>query len=236
MSKLHANERVVRALTRDEVRELDRTTIEDFDVPGVVLMENAGRGAAIEAWGMLDRRSDGRVAIFAGAGNNGGDGFVIARHLHNWCIDAEVFCFAPREKIKGDAAVNLRIIERMGVPIHDVNWADGPSQQLAESAAMAHLLVDALFGTGLTSRMRDPFPAIVDWINALAKPVLAVDIPSGMNCDTGEPMPVAVKAARTVTFVAPKAGFAADGADAFTGHVVPVEISVPRELLESFLV
>ena len=236
MSQADSTQRSVRPVTRDEVRELDRATIEDFAVPGVVLMENAGRGAAVEAWGMLGQRHGRRVAVLAGAGNNGGDGFVIARHLHNWCVGVEVFCFTPRQKARGDAAVNLRIIERMGLPIHDVDFADGPTQPLAESAAMADLLVDALFGTGLTSPMRGAFPALVEWINALGRPVLAVDVPSGLNCDTGEPMPVAVRAACTITFVAAKAGFAAAGAEPYTGRVVPVEISVPRELLEPFLV
>jgi NAD(P)H-hydrate epimerase len=234
----HCNQigRTVRPLTRDEVRELDRRTIREFGVPGVVLMENAGRGAAVEAWDLLVERGGRRAVVLAGAGNNGGDGFVIARHLHNWRCDAKVFRFAPREKSTGDADVNLTIIERMGLPIEEVSWQDGPTQSLAEAAGRADLLIDALFGTGLTSALREPFGAVIRWINALGKCVLAVDIPSGLNCDTGEPMPVAVKAVCTVSFVAPKAGFAAAGAAEYTGRVVPIEISVPRELLEPYLV
>jgi NAD(P)H-hydrate epimerase len=229
------NERTVRPLSRDEVREIDRRTIEDFGVPGVVLMENAGRGAAVEAWGMLGAEPGGRVAVLAGAGNNGGDGYVIARHLHNWRVNVEVFCFAPRERIRGDAEVNLRIIERMDLPVRDAQWTDGPAAPLADAAGAAHLVVDALFGTGLTRPMRAPFPAIVEWINALGRSVLAVDIPSGLNCDSGAPMPVAVRAACTVTFVAAKKGFAAAGAAEYLGRVVPVEIGVPRQLLTPYL-
>jgi NAD(P)H-hydrate epimerase len=235
MSESLPGGRVLRALTRQEVRELDRRAIEEFAVPGLLLMENAGRGAAVEAWDLLTERAGRRVVVLAGAGNNGGDGFVIARHLFNWGCAVSVFCFVPRQRVAGDAAVNLAIIERMGLPIAEVAWAGGPTQELAEAATQADLLVDALFGTGVNSPLRAPFPAVIAWINALGKCALAVDIPSGLNCDTGEPMPVAVRAARTVSFVSAKAGFSAPGAERYTGRVVPIEIGIPRQLLAEYL-
>jgi NAD(P)H-hydrate epimerase len=215
-------------LTRDEVRALDRRAIEELGVPGVVLMENAGRGAA-ELLRSLGVR--GTVSICCGKGNNGGDGFVIARHLDNRNIAVRVLLFARPEELTGDAAINFHIIRKSGVPliIHHETPLDlaGVRSELVS----AEWVVDALFGTGLTGPVRAPFDQVIGTINECRTRVLAVDIPSGLDCDTGRPLGSTVRAHHTATFVARKKGFAVPGTVEWTGEVHVIDIGAPRCLL-----
>lgn len=210
-------------LSRERVRELDRRAIEEFGVPGVVLMENAGRGAA-EVLRRLnpDRRP---TVIACGKGNNGGDGFVIARHLDNAGWKVRVLLFADPAALTGDAAIMYRIVERSGLPL--------TVQPAPEPGLFAGgWVVDALFGTGLTGPVREPFDRVIAAINASRAKVLAVDLPSGLDCDTGRPLGATVRADATVTFVAPKLGFANNESRAWTGDVIVAEIGAPRVLVE----
>src|SRR5437867_7075836 len=134
-------------LSREEVRELDRRAIEEFGVPGVVLMENAGRGAAEVLVGL---RCRGPVVICCGKGNNGGDGFVIARHLDNMEIPVRVLLFAKADELSGDAAINYQIIAKAGLPIESAAAKDWSAERIHQGLAAADWIVDALFGTGLT--------------------------------------------------------------------------------------
>jgi NAD(P)H-hydrate epimerase len=215
-------------LTRAQVREVDRRAIEEFGVPGVVLMENAGRGAAEVLLPLGAGRS---VAICCGKGNNGGDGFVIARHLDNRGVPVRVLVFARPEDLTGDAEVNFRIIEHSRLPL----LIQPDHTRLSGELSAAAWVVDALFGTGLSGPVRPPLDQVIDALNASGKPVLAVDIPSGLDCDTGLPLGATVRAAHTVTFVAPKAGFAHPAAGAWLGQVHVVDIGAPRALLEHVL-
>lgn len=223
-----------RPLTRAEVREVDRVAIEELGVPGVVLMENAGRGladATLRALAELGAAPAGPgPAIVCGKGNNGGDGFVLARHLELAGWSPRVACCGvlAEATVEGDAAVNRRVLERAGVALREAPTGEALAALLAEWAD-APLVVDAVFGTGLAGALREPG---VGWVRALdeaAAPKLAVDIPSGLDCDTGQPLGGAVRARWTVTFVAPKAGFAAAGAEAYTGAVEVVAIGCPRQ-------
>src|SRR5437773_4596519 len=141
-------------LSRDEVRELDRRAIEEYGVPGVVLMENAGRGAAEV---LLSLGIHSRVVICCGKGNNGGDGFVIARHLDNHRVPVRILLFARPEELSGDAAINYQILARTGLPVevHAANPVDVPS--IWRELATAEWVLDALFGTGLSGPVRPPF-------------------------------------------------------------------------------
>jgi len=207
-----------RPLTREEVREVDRRAIEELGVPGVVLMENAGRGLA-EA---IARRG-GVPTIVCGTGNNGGDGWVAARHLRLAGVTPRLILCGARERVGGDAAINLGVLERVGV---DYALApDGPALAALLAEQPPELLVDALYGTGLQGELRPDGRAWVEALVACGAPVLAVDIPSGLCADSGRPLGVAVRAERTVTFVAPKAGFAA-AAD-YVGEVEVVAIGCP---------
>jgi NAD(P)H-hydrate epimerase len=215
-------------LSRAEVRELDRRAIEEYGVPGVVLMENAGRGAAEV---LLRLGVHGQVLVCCGKGNNGGDGFVIARHLDNVGVPVRVLLFCRPEELSGDAAINHRIIARTGLPLQAFA-ADPPNvDALRQELARAEWVVDALFGTGLSGPVRPPLAEVIAAINASQARVLAVDIPSGLDCDTGVPLGSTVRAQRTVTFVAQKTGFANPKAREFLGQVHVVDIGAPRVLL-----
>lgn len=221
-------ERNPRPLPSKSIREIDRRAIEELGVPGVVLMENAGRGAAELARMMLSLMG-GPVVILAGRGNNGGDGYVVARHLANAGIDVRVFLLSPSEEIAGDARVNLDIIMRMGLAVKAVKLPDDEGL-LCEALAGAALVVDALLGTGIRGQVRAPFDGAIKLINDARRPVLAIDIPSGLEADTGELLGIAVKATATATFFCPKLGFERGRGPEHTGSVTVVDIGIPYDL------
>jgi NAD(P)H-hydrate epimerase len=216
-------------LSREEVRALDRRAIEEFGVPGVVLMENAGRGAAEV---LISLGCKGPVVICCGKGNNGGDGFVIARHLDNRQIPVKVLLFTNPAHLTGDAAVNYQIIARSGLEISVYDSEFVNDAKVRSELAKAEWVVDALFGTGLTGPVRQPFDRIIQCINESNRRVLAVDIPSGLDCNTGQPLGPTVRAEHTVTFVAEKKGFANPLAKNWTGQVHVLDIGAPRRLLD----
>ncbi|MBW3542796.1 MAG: NAD(P)H-hydrate epimerase [Planctomycetes bacterium] len=242
-----------RSMTRDEVREVDRRAIQDYGLPGVVLMENAGRGTAELLLDLaLPKKGDspradpegdsplfwaqplegarGPFVICAGKGNNGGDGFVIARHLENRGEEVRVLLFADPESLSGDAAVNFGVLEAAGTPLHV--FANCPeSEEILRELSGAEWVVDALLGTGVTGEIREPYATAITAINAAGKRVLAVDLPSGLDCDTGRPLGPCVRADHTATFVAPKRGFEAPTAAEWTGQVHVIDIGVPRAVL-----
>jgi NAD(P)H-hydrate epimerase len=216
--------------SRGAIREFDRHAIEDLGIPGIVLMENAGRQIADAARDMIQGVADPDVLILAGRGNNGGDGFVVARHLAMDGVRADVALLAPRDEVRGDAATNLETLERMGFEIRTL---DGPPErivaQLEPLLTAADLVVDGLLGTGTRGEIRRPYADVIDAVNAAGRPVLAIDIPSGMDCDTGQPLGPTIRATRTVTMAAVKTGFERPGAAEYTGEVVLADIGVPLE-------
>jgi NAD(P)H-hydrate epimerase len=219
----------LRPLTRDEVRDIDRRAIEYLGLPGIVLMENAGRGAAEL---LITLGIDGPVNVVAGKGNNGGDGFVIARHLANHGFDVQVLLFADLHELAGDALTNYRVLCAAGMPL--VNCVGARSAGWEDDLRSGSWIVDALLGTGTRGSVREPFATVIQGINAAGMRVFAVDLPSGLDCDTGQPLGPCVRAEHTATFVAPKRGFDAPGAAAYTGQIHVVDIGVPRSLLQSF--
>jgi NAD(P)H-hydrate epimerase len=216
-------------LNRDEVRTLDRRAIEEFGMPGVVLMENAGRGTAdlLRSLGI-----HGRVVICCGKGNNGGDGFVIARHLDNHHVPVRVLVFARPEDLTGDAAIHYQIIARAGLPIDVHAGTSLDREAVRRELDTAEWIVDALFGTGLSGPVRSPWDEVIAAINASPARILAVDLPSGLDCDTGQPLGPTVEAEHTATFVAWKKGFANAAAQRWLGQVHVVDIGVPRLLVD----
>ena len=218
----------LRPLSRDEVRGVDARAVDEFGMSTLVLMENAGRGAAKLLRGRLGPQS--RVMILCGPGNNGGDGAVVARHLDVWGVSVRVVWFADPAHLRGDAAVQFRILERAG--IEQSSWqADRDVAGLDALIAGADWMVDALLGTGLTRPVEGTLRAAIEAINRSGKPVLALDLPSGLDTDLGTPLGIAVRATLTATFVAPKLGFTAPGASAYLGAVSVIEIGVPQRLL-----
>jgi NAD(P)H-hydrate epimerase len=217
-------------LTCRQLRELDRQAIEAYGVPSVVLMENAGRGAAEL---LIQLGISGKVVICCGKGNNGGDGLVIARHLDSAGIPVEIILTVAPEQLAGDAAVQLNIVRESQISIHYATPAELTGSWLTDRLSGADWIIDALFGTGLSGPLRAPFDSVVKAINGADARRLAVDIPSGLDGDTGIPMGETVRADHTVTFVAQKLGFAKPGADGWLGKVHVVPIGMPRRLLES---
>ena len=209
-------------LTRAQVRAFDKHAIEQLGIPSVVLMENAGRGVA-QVLHVLGIR--GPVVIACGKGNNGGDGLVIARHLANAGCDVSVLLFARPSELSPDAAIQWNVVQKMRLPAQ-IALQPLDEMTLATSFAKAEWIVDALFGTGLTGPVRSPFDRIITLINGSPARVLAVDIPSGLDADTGEPLGPTIRAEHTVTFVAPKLGFRNPAAAAFTGQVHVADIGV----------
>lgn len=214
-------------MSRDEVRAFDAWAINELGIPGVVLMENAGRSCAELIKDKLAGVSNPKVCIFCGTGNNGGDGYVIARHLLNSDFEVVVVICGDRNKIKGDAKINLDILERLGQSIEQLKLDEDDIRSRVETfAAGADMLVDGLFGTGLSGRLNDEYKQLIESINSQDCPILAVDIPSGLDCDTGEPLGASVKASYTVTFVAVKRGFSNAKAREYTGDIFVASIGV----------
>jgi NAD(P)H-hydrate epimerase len=225
------------ALTREQSRQLDRRAIDECGIPGMVLMENAGRGTV----DVLERLGiSGPVVILCGKGNNAGDGFVIARHLEIRGHAAKVLLLFPPSELTGDAATNFAILETTNVPIVELAAERAGSSptpdvlmnQLAQNARGADWLVDAMLGTGARGEPRPPFDAAIDWMNAQPARKLAVDLPSGLDCDTGQPAVHTVRADHTCTFAAMKVGFTKSAAKEFTGTIHVCDVGVPPRLLQ----
>jgi len=226
MEKYSPNKKTV-VISRDQVRAFDAWAINTLGIPGVVLMENAGRSCAELIREKLAGIAKPKVYIFCGTGNNGGDGYVIARHLLNSDFKVVVAVCGDRNKIKGDAKTNLDILEKMGQSIEQLNLDDGNIPGRVKTfTAGADMLVDAIFGTGLSGQLSDEYKELLESINSQKRPILAVDIPSGLDCDTGEPLGAAVRASYTVTFVAVKKGFTTEKANAYTGDIFVASIGV----------
>lgn len=218
-------------LSRAEVRSVDQRSIEEFGLPGIALMENAGRGV-FEL--LLSLKVTGPVKICAGKGNNFGDGFVIARHLDNAGIPVQIFLLADPQHLTGDAATSYQVASRMGIPIQadpDLSNPDAFRTFLSD----ADWIVDALLGTGVQGTIRFPFTTAIQIINDATGNKLAVDLPSGIDCDTGLPLGNCIIAAQTATFVAEKKGFAAPESKQFTGAVHVVDIGAPRQIITELL-
>lgn len=214
-------------LDRESVRAVDRAAVEEYGIPGIVLMENAARGLADQALRMLPEAPTSRptALIVCGSGNNGGDGYALGRHLHNVSVNV-ILVQLVEPRAGTDAAINRGICLKMGV--REVSLDD------LGSHADADLIVDAILGTGLDRPVRGPAAQAIEWINSASRPVLAVDVPSGLDCDTGEPLGTAVRADCTVTFVARKPGLITAAAKEYVGKVVVADIGAPIELVQRF--
>ncbi|MEA1933881.1 MAG: NAD(P)H-hydrate dehydratase [Thermodesulfobacteriota bacterium] len=217
--------------TAEQMRNLDATAINDYGIPGIVLMENAGQGTVVAMNQRFGSFAGKIVSIFVGPGNNGGDGFVIARHLHQQRAKPYVFMLVKPEKLKGDAATNFKIVRKLPIPIHillnieDLRSAEG---RLAHSQAV----VDAIFGTGLTRDISGHFADVITRINRFTCPVVSVDIPSGLNSDTGQVMGISVQARLTSTYGLAKTGMVVEPGRNFAGDMEVVDITIPFEAVE----
>lgn len=220
---------MVTILTRDQIRRVDHLAINKYGISGPVLMENAGRNAAMvirESYGPT-----GSAFICCGVGNNGGDGCVIARHLHNVGWSVRVMMTDVPTRMTPDTKANFRIVEAMGL---EPTIAPQEDAQLAavQSLKPDDVVVDALLGTGFRGEVRSPTAELIGAINAAGKrAVIGIDVPSGLDCDTGEPSNATIRADVTVTFAANKIGLTKPAAAPYVGRVCVADIGAPPELI-----
>jgi len=216
-----------RTLSRDQARELDRRAVDECGMNSLVLMENAGRGVAdrLCALGVA-----GQVLVCCGPGNNGGDGFVVARHLDLRGVRVEVLIVADPSKLRGDSLANLQIIQRAGLPIQ--HCLDG---DVNSGVGEPDWIVDSLLGTGAQGEPRPMIARAIAAINASRARIMAVDLPSGLDSDSGAPASQTVRADHTCTFVAWKQGFLNPSAGPYLGEVHVADIGAPRKLVEEIL-
>jgi NAD(P)H-hydrate epimerase len=221
----------MRILNAAQMREADRYTIEEIGIPSLVLMENAGRQvvAAIEA--SFEAALHGRVAVLCGRGNNGGDGFVVARTLQQRGIDTAVFVIGAVADVRGDARINLDILGRLGVTVVEIN--DEQSWELHFSEiSQCSLIIDAIFGTGLRSPLGGMMETVVADVNAADIPIVAIDLPSGISADTAHLIGDCIDASMTVTLAAPKLPLILPPGEAYAGDVVIADIGIPYEVIQ----
>src|SRR5919201_4700008 len=222
----------MRVLTAAQMREADRRTIEEIGIPSLVLMENAGRQvvAAIEA--LHDDLIDGQIAVLCGRGNNGGDGFVVARTLVQRGADVSVFLIGRVADVRGDARINLEILGRLGVTVVEI--ADSQAWELHFSEVRdCTLIVDAIFGTGLKTAVSGLIESVIADVNASDIPVVAIDLPSGLSADSADPIGPSIQAGLTVTLAAPKIPLVLPPAEMRAGDSVIADIGIPDDVLDS---
>ncbi|HVP90361.1 MAG TPA: NAD(P)H-hydrate dehydratase [Terriglobales bacterium] len=221
----------MRILTARQMRDIDRETIEGIGIPGPVLMENAGLQVVKALQARFPRLREERVVIVAGKGNNGGDGLVVARHLEAAGVAPKVLLVAAEEDVKGDAALNLAVAARLGIPVAEVRRPDD-WRRCRTGLLHATVIVDALFGTGLMKPLEGLYARVVEDINRTRAFKLAVDIPSGLSSDTFELIGPCVRADLTVCLAAPKIAHVFPPAETCVGELVVAAIGIPPALLE----
>lgn len=222
-------------LTLQQSRDIDAIAIKRYGISGLVLMENAGRGV-VEVLLRVDPRlgdkSARSVTVLCGKGNNAGDGFVIARHLDICGVWVKVILLASAEELRGDARTNYEILSHSQVPIIDLSSVGDLAGELVTQTGDAAWVVDAILGTGASGEPREPLATAIRWMNDQPMKRLAVDVPSGLDCDTGQPAAATVRADITCTFVAAKQGFMEENAKDYLGDLHVVSIGTPPCLLD----
>ena len=221
----------MRVLNAAQMRDADRLTIEEIGIPSMVLMENAGRQvvAALEA--AYEDLSDKQVAVLCGPGNNGGDGFVVARTLYQRGVAVSVFVIATLAAIKGDARLNVAILGRLGLTVVEITDEQAWDLHFSE-ISQCDLIVDAIFGTGLKSPLSGMMETVAADVNASGIPVVAIDLPSGLSADRPEPIGECIRAALTVTLAAPKLPLVLPPGEAQAGSIVVADIGIPPEVVD----
>ncbi len=225
-----------RHVTREQMKLADTISSESYGISSAALMETAGRAVAEAVWERLpEPKTSAPVAVLCGPGNNGGDGYVASRYLHNWGVPVQVYLIgrAGTDVTDGDAGANFQVVRKMGLPLHEIKL----TRHLERCAGMLRecaLIVDAILGTGLSShagRVREPASDVITFVNGLGRPIVAVDVPSGLDANSGEVLGVCIRATVTVTMALPKAGFRLGAGPEHAGEVVVADIGIPSVLL-----
>src|SRR3990172_6910709 len=214
----------------NEMNNIDRRSKDEYGIPTLLLMENAASGITRAVEQMLVSVRGKRMTVLCGRGNNGGDGLASARQLHNLGANVSVYLLSDTADFTAEPALNLNIALKMGIEVNEKGKFS--MKTLSSRLNHSHMIIDAMIGTGLASAVKEEYKEIIEHINASKRPVVAVDIPTGINSDTGEVMGTAVMATATVTFALPKRGhFLHPGPD-YTGNLQTYDISIPAEAIE----
>jgi ADP-dependent NAD(P)H-hydrate dehydratase / NAD(P)H-hydrate epimerase len=221
----------MRILNSQQMREADRRTIDDIGIPSIVLMENAGRQAVAAMEAAFDDLASSTVGVLCGRGNNGGDGFVIARTLIQRGIDATVFLLGTVAEVRGDARTNLEVLGRIGLTVVEITNAQEWELHFSE-VSECDLLVDAILGTGFHGQLSGMLETVVADVNGLGVPVVAIDLPTGLSADSHEVDGVAIEASMTVTLAAPKIPLILPPADTYGGDLVIADIGIPHPIVD----
>lgn len=220
----------MKVVSASQMQNLDRRAIQEFGIPGIILMENAGRATVEVIDKYFSEAGLKKIIILAGSGNNGGDGFVIGRHFLSRSVDVEVFLLGHKEKVTGDAKINLELYQKLQ-PVQEI-LSQNDLIKLHTLLAHADLIIDALLGTGLHTDVRGLYHDVIEALNDAATPVVAVDIPSGVDAGTGKIMGTAVYADLTVTFGLPKIGLVVHPGIERVGILEVADISIPSYLVK----
>src|SRR4051794_5288844 len=221
----------MRVLNAAQMREADRRTIEDVGIPSLVLMENAGRQVVAAMEAIHTDLSERQVAVLCGRGNNGGDGFVVARTLMQRGVDVSVFLLGRVSDVRGDARINLEVLGHLGITVVEIS--DGQAWELHLSEVSdCTLIVDAIFGTGLNAPLSGLIESVVADVNASGIPVVAIDLPSGLSADSHELIGPCIDAGLTVTLAAPKLPLVLPPAETHAGDIVIADIGIPSEVID----
>src|SRR5213082_3180873 len=222
----------MRVLNSAQMREADKRTIDDIGIPSLVLMENAGRQAVAAMEAMYADLLERQVGVLCGRGNNGGDGFVVARTLVQRGVDVAVFLLGGVADVRGDARVNLDILGRLGVTVVEI--ADGQAWELHLSEIRdCNLIVDAIFGTGLNAPVSGMIESVITDVNASGIPVVSIDLPSGLSADSCETIGESIEAGTTVTLAAPKLPLVLPPAENRAGDIVIADIGIPADVIDA---
>ena len=222
----------MRVLNAAQMREADRRTIEDIGIPSLVLMENAGRQVVAAMEAIHSDLSERQVAVLCGRGNNGGDGFVVARTLMQRGVDVSVFLIGRVSDVRGDARTNLEALGHLGISVVEIG--DGQAWELHLSEIRdCNLIVDAIFGTGLNAPVSGLIESVITDVNASGIPIVAIDLPSGLSADSCDPIGESIEAGTTVTLAAPKLPLVLPPAETRAGDIVIADIGIPSEVLDS---
>ncbi len=221
----------MRVLNTEQMREADRRTIEDVGIPSIVLMENAGRQAVAAMEAAFENIAASRVGVVCGRGNNGGDGFVVARTLVQRGVDTAVFLLGSVAEVRGDARTNLEVLGRIGMTVVEITNAQEWELHFSELSE-CQLVVDAILGTGLHGRLNGFLETVVADLNALGVPIVSIDLPTGVSADTQVVEGPAIEASMTVTLGAPKIPLIFPPADSHAGDLVIADIGIPLPLFD----
>ncbi|MCC6545238.1 MAG: NAD(P)H-hydrate dehydratase [Nitrospirae bacterium] len=216
--------------TAQEMNNIDRRTGDEYGIPTLLLMENAASGITRAVEQMLVSISGKRITVMCGRGNNGGDGLASARQLHNLGASVTVYLLSDTADFKSEPAINLNIALKMGIEVNEKGKYS--LRTLSSRLRHSHMIIDAMIGTGLASAVKEEYMEVIELINSSKRPVIAVDIPTGINSDTGEVMGAAIRATATVTFALPKRGHYLYPGPDYTGKLQITDISIPAAAVE----